>query len=67
MVVGHLETIVVEEARQCILLAHAVAEHRAQQATLVLHPLICRFGELEERDDEHTDRVARNTSRFALS
>src|SRR5262245_46607938 len=51
MVVRHLETTILEEAHERVLLAYAVSERRAQQATLVLHALVCLLGEREERDD----------------
>src|SRR5690349_3227922 len=51
MVVRHFETAVLEEAHQRILLSYAVTERGAQQATLVLHPLVGLLGEREERDD----------------
>src|SRR5678816_2294047 len=51
MVVRHFETTVLEKAHERILLAHAVAERRAQKATLVLHPLVGILGEREERGD----------------
>src|SRR5215468_1155949 len=51
MVVRHFETTILKKTHQRILLAHAVAERRAQQATLMLHSLVCLLGELEERDD----------------
>src|SRR5215468_12791567 len=51
MVVRHFETTILEKAHQRIFLSHAVAERRAQQATLVLHALVGILGELEERDD----------------
>src|SRR3954470_4837736 len=49
MVVRHFETTIFEKAHQRILLSHAVAERRAQQATLVLHALVGLLGEREER------------------
>src|SRR3977135_935878 len=51
MVVCHFEATVLEKAHQRILLSHAVAECRAQQAALVFHPFVGILGEREESDD----------------
>src|SRR5690349_14955035 len=51
MVVRHFKPTIIEEAHERILLSHAVAECRAQQATLVFHLLVGRLSELEVRDD----------------